>query len=82
MKSRLTRSALGLRVRVADGAAAASAPVQALDPGLAHQPGDPLEVDRQPQPERQLGVHPRRTVGAARLLVDVARICLSNSSFS
>ncbi len=36
---------VGLGVRVAHGAAAASAPVEALDPGLAHQPGDPLVVD-------------------------------------
>ena len=69
---RLTRSALGCGGRVADRAAVASAPVEALDPGLAHQPGDPLEVHRQAQPERQLGVHPRRTVGAARLVVDLS----------
>ena len=40
---------LGCGGRVADGAAAASAPVEALDAGLAHQPGDPLAVDRQAQ---------------------------------
>jgi hypothetical protein len=61
----------GLRVRVANCAAAASPPVQALDPGLAHQSGDPLEVDRQTQAQRQLGVHAWRAVGEARLLVDV-----------
>ena len=71
---RSTRSALGCGVRVAHGAAVASAPVEALDPGLAHQPGDPLVVDRQPEPEGQLGVHPRRAVGAARLGVDVVDV--------
>jgi hypothetical protein len=50
--------AAGLGVRVADGAATASAPGQALDAGGAHQPGDPLEVHRQPEPEGELGVDP------------------------
>jgi hypothetical protein len=44
---------------VADRAAAASAPVEALDAGGAHQPGDSLEVHHQPEPQRQLGVDPR-----------------------
>jgi hypothetical protein len=46
---------------------------RALDPGLAHQPGDSLEVHRQAQAQAQheLGVHPRRTLRAAGLLVDV-----------
>ena len=57
VKSRLTRSALACGVGVADGAAVASPPVEALDPGLTHQPGDPLEVDRQAEAERQFGVH-------------------------
>ena len=28
-----------------------------LQAGLAHEPGDPLDVHRQPQPEGQFGVH-------------------------
>ena len=39
---------VGVRGGVADGAAVASEPVEALDAGLAHEPGDPLVVDRQP----------------------------------
>jgi hypothetical protein len=49
----------GCRVRVTDRAAATSTPVEALDAGLAHHSGDPFEVHRQPQPERQLGMDPR-----------------------
>ena len=49
----------GCCVRVTDRAAVASSPVEALDTGLAHQSGDPLEVHRQPQPERQFGMDPR-----------------------
>src|SRR5918998_1709286 len=52
----------GLCVRVAEGAAAASPPVEALDPGVAHQPGDPLEVDWKPETEGQLGVHARGAI--------------------
>jgi hypothetical protein len=62
----------GLGVRVPDRAAVASAPVEALDPSLAHQPSDPLEVHRQAQPEGRFGVDARRAVGAARLFVDPA----------
>jgi hypothetical protein len=47
---------------VADGAAAASAPVEALDASVAHEPGDSLEIHRKPKPERQFSVDPRRTV--------------------
>jgi len=64
---RLTRSELG----AASGSpTAASAPVKAPDAGLAHQPGDPLVVDHQSQPESQLGVNLRPPVGSARLGVD------------
>jgi hypothetical protein len=31
-----------------------------LDAGPAHEPLDPLAVDRQPEPKRQLVVHPRQ----------------------
>jgi hypothetical protein len=48
--------------------------IEALDPGLAHQSGDPLEVHQQAQPEGQLGVDTRRAVGAARLFVDSADV--------
>jgi len=41
--------------------------VEALDPGVAHQPGDPLEVDRQPETEGQLGVNARGAVRFAGL---------------
>jgi hypothetical protein len=51
-------------VRVTHRATAAPAPVEALDAGLAHQPGDPLLVGGPAQFHRQLGVHPRRTVPA------------------
>ena len=64
----------GLGVRVAHRAAVPSAPVEALDPGLAHQPGDPLEVHRQTQPEGQLGVHPRGSIGASRLGMNVSDV--------
>ena len=46
-------------------AAAATAPVEALDTGLAHQPGDPLVVHRQAQPEGELGVHSRPAVSGS-----------------
>jgi hypothetical protein len=49
----------------------ASPPVEALDPGLAHQPGDSPEVDRQPETERQLDVHAGGAVRSAGLLVDL-----------
>jgi hypothetical protein len=52
----------GLRGGVTDGAATASAPVETLDANLAHEPSDPLEIHLKPQPERQFGVDPRRTV--------------------
>ena len=39
---------------------------------LPHQPGDPLAADLQAQPQAQLGVHPRRAVGAPRVVVDLA----------
>jgi hypothetical protein len=52
-------------------AAAVSAPVEALQAGLAHEPGDPLVVHRQAQTERQLGVHPRPPVGATRVSMDL-----------
>jgi hypothetical protein len=55
----------GLRGRVAHRAAVASAPVEALQAGFAHQPGDPLDVHRQPEPEGQLCMDARRSVGAA-----------------
>ncbi len=61
---------VGLGVRVPDGAAVASAPVEALDAGRAHQPGDALVVDRQAEPQRQLCVHPRPSVGTARILMN------------
>jgi hypothetical protein len=48
-----------LRAWVAHGAAAPSPPVEALDPGVAHQPGDPLDVHRHAEPEHELGMHPR-----------------------
>jgi hypothetical protein len=58
-------------VRVADRAATLSAPVEALDAGLAHQSGDALEVDRQAEPEGELGVYPRRAVRPAGLGVNL-----------
>jgi hypothetical protein len=62
--------AVGVGLRVPDGAAAVAAPVEALDPGLAHQAGDPLVVDRHAQAEGQFGVYPRPAVGVAGLGVD------------
>jgi hypothetical protein len=64
VNSRLTRSGLGC--------ASGSPPVEALDAGLAHQAGHPLEVHRQAQPEHQLGVHPRRPVCLPRFLMDLS----------
>ena len=49
---------VGLGLQVTHGAAAPAAPVEALDPGLAHQPCDSLVVDHHAEPEGELGVHP------------------------
>ncbi len=51
-----------LSVRVADGAAAAPPLAEALDAGSAHESGDALGVDRQPESHGQLGVHAGRPV--------------------
>lgn len=72
---------VGVGMAVADNAAAVAAPVQALDPGLAHGSGDALVVDRQARPEGQLGVHAWPTVGAPGVVVGLLDV-LSNSSFS
>jgi hypothetical protein len=61
----------GLRGRVADCAAAASPPVEARDAGLAHDAGDSLAVHRHPVLVPELGVHPRRAVGATAILPHV-----------
>jgi len=48
--------------------------VPVRDPAPAdqpHQPGHPFTADPDPHPEAQLGVHPRRAVGAARHRVHV-----------
>jgi hypothetical protein len=50
-------------------AAVASAPLEPLQTGLAHQSGDPLVVHRQPETKRQLGVHSRPAVCPARISV-------------
>jgi hypothetical protein len=50
-------------------AVAVSAPVEALQAGLAHQSGDPLVVHRQPEAQCQLGVHSGPPVRPARLSV-------------
>ena len=42
----------------------AFAAVDALQPVLAHQPGDPLAVHRLAQAQHQLGMHPRPAVRA------------------
>jgi hypothetical protein len=52
---------LGRRV---DQVLPALAPVDALQAGLAHEPGDPLAVHRLAQAQHQLGVHPRPPVSA------------------
>jgi hypothetical protein len=59
-----------LRVWVAHRAAAASSHVQATDAGLAHEPGHPLLVHDQAEPESQFSVHPRGPVRFSRLLVN------------
>jgi len=51
------------------GRAPAAAGVHASLPVPAHQPGDPLAAAVHPEPG-QLGVHPRRAVGAARPVID------------
>ena len=56
---------VGVGLRVTDGAAAASAPVEALHAGLSHQPRDALVVDRHAEAEHQFGVHAWPSVGAA-----------------
>jgi hypothetical protein len=63
---RLTKSPAGCASGVADEASVASRPVGDLDAGLAHQPGDPLDVHRHAVPEHELGVHPGRAVGATQ----------------
>ena len=68
-----TGAAPGRRAVPAPAGAALAVGV-AADPGPAgqpHQPGDPLAADPDAHPEAQLGVHPRRPVGAARGRVDV-----------
>lgn len=64
---RRTRSSSVARV---DQALPALAPVDALQPGLAHQPGDPLAVHVLAQAQHHLGVHPRPAVGTPRFLVN------------
>ena len=63
-------------VRVPDRGPRPTPPVQALDAGLAHQPGDPLLVHLQVVPQDQLGVHPRRineiVLGKRRITADTA----------
>lgn len=49
----------GIRVWVTDRGPGAPASVEALDASLAHEPLDPFVFDRQPQSERQFGVHAR-----------------------
>jgi hypothetical protein len=61
----------GLRGGVTDGAAAASAPVEALDASVAHEPGDSLEIHLEPEPERQISVDPQRTIGFPRVGMDL-----------
>lgn len=61
----------GLSDWVADRGVVPPAAVETLDPGLTHEPLDPFEADRQPQPEREFGVHPRGAVGAAGIGVDL-----------
>ena len=52
----------------AAGAAGVCGGGRSRQPGVAHQPGDPLAAaPARPRPEPQLGVHPRRAVGAPRL---------------
>ena len=55
--------------RRSDRAAVASAPLEPLQTGLAHQSGDPLVVHRQPEAKRQLGVHSWPAVCPARITV-------------
>jgi hypothetical protein len=54
----------GLRGGVADRAAAASSPVESLQAGLAHEPGDPLEIYQHSVLVAEFGVHSGRAVGA------------------
>ena len=61
----------GFGGRVAAGAAPASTAVDALNAGLAHQPLDPLAGTADPFAETELGMHPRRPVGASAHPVDV-----------
>jgi hypothetical protein len=56
---------------VTSGAAPAFAAVDASDTGLAHQPFDPFTRTPDAVAEAQLGVHPRRPIGAAAHPVDV-----------
>jgi hypothetical protein len=56
--------------RRAGRAAVVSAPVEALQAGVAHQPADSFVVDRQTETEGEFGVHPRPPVGPAGVLVD------------
>src|SRR4051794_24093762 len=50
----------------------ASAAGGALQAMLAHQPSHPLAPDAEGEPEAQLGVDARRTVGLAAACVDLA----------
>ncbi|GAB1325683.1 hypothetical protein ACE1SV_00220 [Streptomyces sennicomposti] len=70
-KSRRTRSGAGGASRPGDRGALAPAQVPALDPLAAHQPLDPLAVDRVPKAP-QLGVHTPHSVDAAVVVVSLA----------
>ncbi len=61
---------VGVGVLVPDGAAVVASPVEALDPGLAHQPSDAFVVHRDTESEGELGVHTWPSVGAPGLCVD------------
>lgn len=60
-----------LGFRVAPGASTALAPVDALDPGRPHEAGHPFSTDPDPLAQAELCVHPRGSVGAAGLRVDL-----------
>jgi hypothetical protein len=56
---------------VAPRATPRATPVDAGDAGLAHEPLHAFAAHPDALTESQLGVHPRRTVGAPRLAMDL-----------
>ena len=72
LKLRRTRSGAGALVSSRTGRPHEAPPMDALELGRAHQPGDPLAADPPVVLEAQLGLDPRCPVRPPAALVDLA----------